>query len=40
MAISEGTTIEGVHCVPDAVEILPRQADMQRARIRIVVMIF
>ncbi|XP_068491506.1 putative ribosomal large subunit pseudouridine synthase SVR1, chloroplastic isoform X2 [Phaseolus vulgaris] len=37
MAISEGTTIEGVHCVPDAVEILPRQADMQRARIRIVV---
>ncbi|KAK7357008.1 hypothetical protein VNO80_16289 [Phaseolus coccineus] len=37
IAISEGTTIEGVHCVPDAVEILPRQADMQRARIRIVV---
>ncbi|KAG2401816.1 hypothetical protein LR48_Vigan02g185200 [Vigna angularis] len=37
IAISEGTTIEGVHCVPDAVELLPRQADMQRARIRIVV---
>ncbi|CAJ1976725.1 unnamed protein product [Sphenostylis stenocarpa] len=37
IAISEGTTIEGVHCVPDGVELLPRQADMQRARIRIVV---
>ncbi|TKY51627.1 Ribosomal large subunit pseudouridine synthase B [Spatholobus suberectus] len=35
--ISDGTTIEGVHCVPDIVELLPRQPDMQRARIRIVV---
>ncbi|KAL2324837.1 hypothetical protein Fmac_023895 [Flemingia macrophylla] len=37
IAISEGTTIEGVHCVPDIVELLPRQPDMQRARLRIVV---
>ncbi|KAK7391398.1 hypothetical protein VNO78_19814 [Psophocarpus tetragonolobus] len=37
IAISEGTTVEGVHCVPDVVELLPRQPDMQRARIRIVV---
>lgn len=37
IAISEGTTIEGVHCVPDIVELLPRQPDMQRARLRVVV---
>lgn len=37
MAISEGTTIEGVHCVPDAVELLPRQSDVQRDRLRVVV---
>lgn len=36
-AISEGTTIEGVHCVPDSVELLPRMADTQRSRLRIVV---
>ncbi|XP_057426201.1 putative ribosomal large subunit pseudouridine synthase SVR1, chloroplastic isoform X2 [Lotus japonicus] len=37
MAISEGTVIEGVRCVPDIVELLPSQPDMQRARLRIVV---
>ncbi|KEH43485.1 putative 23S rRNA pseudouridine(2605) synthase [Medicago truncatula] len=36
-AISEGTTIEGVHCVPDSVELLPRMPDTQRSRLRIVV---
>ncbi|XP_058762175.1 putative ribosomal large subunit pseudouridine synthase SVR1, chloroplastic isoform X2 [Vicia villosa] len=36
-AISEGTTIEGVHCVPDSVELLPRTPDTQRSRLRIVV---
>ncbi|KAK4279636.1 hypothetical protein QN277_011382 [Acacia crassicarpa] len=35
--ISEGTTIEGLHCVPDVVELLPRQPDAPRARLRIVV---
>lgn len=40
MAISEGTTIEGIHCVPDMVELLPRQPDGQRDRLRIVVNIF
>ncbi|KAK7268243.1 hypothetical protein RIF29_20938 [Crotalaria pallida] len=37
LAISEGTTIEGVHCVPDSVELLPRLPDVQRDRLRIVV---
>jgi len=37
IAISEGTTVEGVLCVPDVVELLPRQPEMQRTRIRIVV---
>ncbi|XP_027367427.1 putative ribosomal large subunit pseudouridine synthase SVR1, chloroplastic isoform X2 [Abrus precatorius] len=37
VTISEGTSIEGVHCVPDIVELLPRQPDVQRARLRIVV---
>ncbi|KAL5069482.1 hypothetical protein RYX36_020369 [Vicia faba] len=36
-AISEGTTIEGVRCVPDSVELLPRMPDTQRSRLRIVV---
>ncbi|CAN8271863.1 unnamed protein product [Cochlearia groenlandica] len=38
MAISEGTIVEGVRCVPDLVELLPKQHDIPRARIRIVVM--
>ncbi|KAF5742557.1 hypothetical protein HS088_TW09G00608 [Tripterygium wilfordii] len=37
IAISEGTNIEGVHCVPDSVELLPRQPEILRSRIRIVV---
>ncbi|XP_028793825.1 putative ribosomal large subunit pseudouridine synthase SVR1, chloroplastic [Neltuma alba] len=37
IAISEGTTIEGLHCVPDFVELLPHQPDAPRARLRIVV---
>ncbi|XP_048326388.2 putative ribosomal large subunit pseudouridine synthase SVR1, chloroplastic isoform X2 [Ziziphus jujuba] len=37
IAISEGTVIEGVHCVPDSVELLPPQPDMSRPRLRIVV---
>ncbi|KAL1343689.1 hypothetical protein HN51_030034 [Arachis hypogaea] len=37
IAISEGTTIDDVHCVPDSVELLPRLPDVQRSRLRIVV---
>lgn len=37
VAISKGTIIEGVHCIPDAVELLPRQPDTTRPRLRIVV---
>ncbi|CAL9236139.1 unnamed protein product [Arabidopsis halleri] len=37
MAISEGTIVEGVHCVPDSVELMPKQHDIPRARLRIVV---
>ncbi|XP_041022631.1 putative ribosomal large subunit pseudouridine synthase SVR1, chloroplastic isoform X1 [Juglans microcarpa x Juglans regia] len=36
-AISEGTVIEGIHCTPDSVELLPRQTDISRPRLRIVV---
>ncbi|KAI3470509.1 hypothetical protein Pfo_027172 [Paulownia fortunei] len=37
LAISEGTIIEGVHCTPDLVELLPQQPDISRPRLRIVV---
>ncbi|XP_065861563.1 putative ribosomal large subunit pseudouridine synthase SVR1, chloroplastic [Euphorbia lathyris] len=37
IALSDGTVVEGVHCTPDSVELLPRQADVSRARLRIVV---
>ncbi|KAL5710013.1 putative ribosomal large subunit pseudouridine synthase svr1 [Ranunculus cassubicifolius] len=37
VAVSEGTTVEGVHCKPDSVELLPQQPDMSRPRLRIVV---
>ncbi|XP_048502276.1 putative ribosomal large subunit pseudouridine synthase SVR1, chloroplastic isoform X3 [Beta vulgaris subsp. vulgaris] len=37
MAINQGTTIDGVHCTPEFVELLPRQPDIPRARFRIVV---
>ncbi|ESQ52592.1 hypothetical protein EUTSA_v10016747mg [Eutrema salsugineum] len=37
MTISEGTIVEGVHCVPDSVELMPKQHDIPRARLRIVV---
>ncbi|XP_008808862.2 putative ribosomal large subunit pseudouridine synthase SVR1, chloroplastic isoform X2 [Phoenix dactylifera] len=36
-AISEGTQIEGVHCIPDFVELLPAQPNASRPRIRVVV---
>ncbi|KAL3649986.1 putative ribosomal large subunit uridine synthase svr1, chloroplastic [Castilleja foliolosa] len=36
-AISEGTIVEGVHCTPDSVELLPNQPDISRPRLRIVV---
>lgn len=36
-AISDGTVIEGTHCSPDVVELLPPQPDISRPRIRIVV---
>lgn len=39
IAISEGTVVEGVHCTPDLVELLPRQPDIPRARLRIVVLL-
>ncbi|WCJ25016.1 hypothetical protein M5689_006930 [Euphorbia peplus] len=34
IAISDGTVVEGVHCTPDSVELLPRQAEVSRARLR------
>ncbi|WCJ30229.1 hypothetical protein M5689_011801 [Euphorbia peplus] len=37
LAISDGTIVEGVHCTPYSVELLPRQAEVSRARLRIVV---
>ncbi|XP_015573048.2 putative ribosomal large subunit pseudouridine synthase SVR1, chloroplastic isoform X1 [Ricinus communis] len=37
IAISGGTIIQGVHCTPDSVELLPRQPDLLRPRLRIVV---
>ncbi|GMH11247.1 hypothetical protein Nepgr_013088 [Nepenthes gracilis] len=37
IAISEGTIVDGVHCTPDSVELLPRQPDLLRPRIRLVV---
>ncbi|KAK6144734.1 hypothetical protein DH2020_021554 [Rehmannia glutinosa] len=37
ITISEGTVIEGVHCTPDLVELLPQQPDISRPRLRIVV---
>ncbi|KAL6123913.1 hypothetical protein ACLB2K_076429 [Fragaria x ananassa] len=37
IAISEGTIIDGVHCTPDSVELLPQQPEMSRSRLRIVV---
>ncbi|KAG0453354.1 hypothetical protein HPP92_026018 [Vanilla planifolia] len=36
ISISEGT-VDGVHCVPDSVELLSAQADAPRPRLRIVV---
>ncbi|KAF3328196.1 RNA pseudouridine synthase [Carex littledalei] len=37
IAISEGTIIEGIKCVPDIVEVLPTQGDASRPRLKIVV---
>ncbi|KAJ0704923.1 putative 23S rRNA pseudouridine(2605) synthase [Helianthus annuus] len=37
IAISEGTMVDGVRCIPDAVELLPQQPDKTRPRLRIVV---
>ncbi|XP_060184595.1 putative ribosomal large subunit pseudouridine synthase SVR1, chloroplastic [Lycium barbarum] len=37
IAISEGTVIDGVHCTPHNVELLPGQPDKPRPRLRIVV---
>lgn len=37
IAINEGTVIDGIHCTPDSVELLPRQPDIERPRLRIVV---
>lgn len=37
--ISEGTVIEGIHCTPDSVELLPQQPDISRPRLRIVVIL-
>ncbi|XP_031503236.1 putative ribosomal large subunit pseudouridine synthase SVR1, chloroplastic isoform X2 [Nymphaea colorata] len=36
-AISEGTVIDGIHCRPDSVELLPAQPHNSRPRVRIVV---
>ncbi|KAL6328409.1 hypothetical protein AAG906_034553 [Vitis piasezkii] len=37
IAISEGTVIEGVHCTPDSVELLPPQPKILKPRLRVVV---
>ncbi|KAF8397750.1 hypothetical protein HHK36_016672 [Tetracentron sinense] len=37
IAINKGTVIEGIHCTPDSVELLPQQPDVSRPRLRIVV---
>ncbi|KAF4368085.1 hypothetical protein F8388_002696 [Cannabis sativa] len=37
IAISEGTVIDGVRCIPDSVELLPDQPDRPRSRLRVVV---
>lgn len=37
VAISEGTVIDGVHCTPDFVELLPKEPGILKRRIRIVV---
>ncbi|XP_077220797.1 pseudouridine synthase family protein isoform X2 [Tasmannia lanceolata] len=37
IAISEGALIDGVHCAPDSVELLPVQPDVSKPRLRIVV---
>ncbi|GAA0151444.1 hypothetical protein LIER_10163 [Lithospermum erythrorhizon] len=37
LKVSEGTIIEGVQCTPDVVELLPKQPDISRPRLRIVV---
>lgn len=40
IAISEGTVIEGVHCTPDSVELMPPQPNISKPRLRIVVLFF
>lgn len=37
VAINQGTNIDGVHCTPEYIELLPRQPEIPRARLRIVV---
>ncbi|KAF3778714.1 putative RNA pseudouridine synthase, partial [Nymphaea thermarum] len=37
-AISEGTVIDGIHCRPDSVELLPAQPHNTKSRVRIVVL--
>nr|GMD87018.1 putative ribosomal large subunit pseudouridine synthase SVR1, chloroplastic [Ipomoea batatas] len=37
IAISEGTVIEGIQCTLDLVELLPKQPDISRPRLHIVV---
>lgn len=37
ISLSEGTKVDGVHCVPDYVELLAAQLDAPRPRLRIVV---
>ncbi|XP_020585229.1 uncharacterized protein LOC110027922 [Phalaenopsis equestris] len=36
-ALSDGTEVEGMHCAPDYVELLPAQPNVPRSRLRIVV---
>ncbi|KAF8021588.1 hypothetical protein BT93_G1900 [Corymbia citriodora subsp. variegata] len=37
IAISQGTVVDGSHCIPDSVELLPRQPENPRPRLRIVI---
>jgi len=40
IAISEGTKIDGVMCIPDLVEPLDAQSDTRKTRLKIVLFFF
>lgn len=40
IAISDGTKIDGIMCIPDLVEPLDAQSDTRKTRLKIVVLFF